>query len=207
MPKFAEPGRPLSGEPARTTPPRPSRCANHKRDHQRPPTPPGHACRPGMSPTSLPASSAPIVSTRSSGPVRSTSPPDTTGSGNAIAACVTPAVPGGRTPADQPAAPRAGRDPTPPSRTRRSPDATTASRSRSATTTATHQPHESSRWAGQQAAHMRVGSVSNRGSATLAGVEHRQRCRAPVPRTGPHSTLRSEAPRIGPSSSRQSVAG
>jgi hypothetical protein len=32
---------------------------------------------------------------------------------------------------------------------------------------------------------MRVGSVSNRGSSTLAGFEHRQRCRAPVPRPGP----------------------
>ena len=41
---------------------------------------------------------------------------------------------------------------------------------------------------------MRIGSVSNRGSSTLAGVEHRQRCRAPAPRPGPHSTLKSEAP-------------
>ena len=45
---------------------------------------------------------------------------------------------------------------------------------------------------------MRVGSVSNRGSSTLAGVEHRQRCRAPVPRRGPwlhsYTPLRSEAP-------------
>ena len=37
----------------------------------------------------------------------------------------------------------------------------------------------------QASAHMRVGSISNRGSSTLAGVEHRQRRRAPVPRQGP----------------------
>lgn len=42
-------------------------------------------------------------------------------------------------------------------------------------------------WSGRptSSAHMRVGSVSNRGSSTLAGLEHRQRCRAPVPRPGP----------------------
>ena len=34
-------------------------------------------------------------------------------------------------------------------------------------------------------AHICVGSVSNRGFSTLAGVRHRQRCRAPVPRPGP----------------------
>jgi hypothetical protein len=45
---------------------------------------------------------------------------------------------------------------------------------------------------------MRVGSVSNGGSSTLAGAEHRQRCRAPVPRRGPslhrYTPLNSEAP-------------
>jgi len=45
---------------------------------------------------------------------------------------------------------------------------------------------------------MRVGSLSNRGSSTSAGVRHRQRRRAPAPRQGPlpdhHATLKSEAP-------------
>jgi hypothetical protein len=52
--------------------------------------------------------------------------------------------------------------------------------------------------------HMRVGSVSNRGSSTSAGLEHRQRRRAPVPRPGPptepspHPQIRSAALSLDP---------
>ena len=49
-------------------------------------------------------------------------------------------------------------------------------------------------------AHMRVASVSNRGSSTSAGLSNRQRRRAPAPRPGPlpqpHPTIRSEAPQF-----------
>ena len=50
-------------------------------------------------------------------------------------------------------------------------------------------------------AHMRVGSVSNRGSSTRTGVEHRQSrgplCRERGPLPHRHPTLKSEAPHLG----------
>ena len=106
---------------ARTTPRRRSRCANHRRDRQRPPTPPDRGGRPDASPSALPALSTRTGPTRSPGRARSTSPPHSSNSGNATAACATPAASHARTMADPPAAPRVGRDPTPRSRTRHNP--------------------------------------------------------------------------------------
>ena len=54
---------------------------------------------------------------------------------------------------------------------------------------------------------MRVGSVSNRGFSTLAGVRHRQRCRSPCPAPGPTPPSKSEAPKIEQLDCFRNVAG
>ena len=125
-------------------------------------------------------------------------PRPATRSGIATAAWATPAAPGDRTPADRPASPRGGHDHAPASRTPRS-SACPAVVSIVIRSHRGHSPTPTTRTSGRptSSAHMRVGSVSNRGSPRLDDVEHRRESQSPCAAPGtyltpsPHPQIRS----------------